>query len=63
MDHQAKLQLDTIITDINTIIKNLNNVSQELSQFKGIGSEYCAQRLNRIASDYQKLKTNLMQLK
>lgn len=62
MDPKAKAELNGIIQDISSIIKDLNHYSYELNQFKGIGAEYCSMKLGKIADHYSHVRNKLYHL-
>jgi hypothetical protein len=62
MDTKAKAEINSIINELNSIIRDLNNTANELKEFKGIGTEYCSQKLYKVASHYNQIKNNLYEL-
>lgn len=53
MDAKAKAEIGAIVNDLDRIIKDINNIANELHGFKGIGAEFCAQKLYRVCNHYR----------
>jgi hypothetical protein len=53
VDAKAKAEIGAIVNDLNRIIKDINHIANELQGFKGIGAEYCAQRLYSVSNHYR----------
>jgi cell fate (sporulation/competence/biofilm development) regulator YlbF (YheA/YmcA/DUF963 family) len=62
VDAKAKAEIGDIVNDLNRIIKDMNNIANELQGFKGIGAEYCAQKLYRVCNHYRDTVNKLNRL-
>lgn len=63
MDSRAKKELSFIENDIDTIRRDLNNIAEEMVQFKGIGAEHCQEKIRTISDKFKNTKDNLQKLK
>jgi len=60
MDSSARNELNSIIQELSSIIKELEEISQGVRyDFKNIGSEKCADCIDRVLSKYYTAKQKL----
>lgn len=63
MNSRAKRELNNIEWDIDRIIRELNNIAEEMVQFQGIGAEYCTVKIRTVSDDFRNTKRKLQRLK
>ena len=63
MDANARRQRDDIVYTLESICFDLNEVANGIVNQKGIGAEYCANRLASISRRYGSIKNTLSKLK
>lgn len=60
MDAKARSELIAIKTELRSIIKELQEVSDGVrGNFKGIGNEQCATCIDRVVDNYEKVEKEL----
>lgn len=60
MDAAAKAELDSIRMELSAIIDELENISDGIrTDFRGIGSECCADRVDAIREQYCTVRRKL----
>ena len=60
MDAKAKQELQDIISELGSIISELEGISYNVrTGFKGIGSEKCADCIDNVVAKYRKARTKL----
>jgi len=60
MDASARYELESIKSELNSIISELEEISYGVrNDFKGIGSEQCANCIDRVLQKYYKARTKL----
>lgn len=60
MDSSAKRELNSIIRELNSIITELEDISHGVRyDFKNIGSEKCADCIDRVLNKYYTARTKL----
>jgi len=63
MDSKAKSELNAIIRELNSIINEMESVSHDVRyNFKNIGNEKCADCIDRVLSNYYKVRRKLNNL-
>lgn len=56
----AKSEVNSIISELNSIINELNSISAAMkTEFKGIGTEKCAESINSVIANCKKAKKSL----
>ena len=56
MDAQVKNKIHTIITELNSLARELDEISQGINrEFKGIGAVNCASSLQSAAGKYRQV--------
>ena len=56
----ARSEVNSIISELNSIINELNSISTAMkTEFKGIGSEKCAESINSVTANCKKAKSKL----
>ena len=56
----AKSEVNSIISELNSIISELSSISAAMkTEFKGIGSEKCAESINSVIANCKKAKKSL----
>ncbi|MNR63064.1 hypothetical protein D3C85_1852490 [compost metagenome] len=56
------MERNEIVSELNAISRDLEQVSEELRRIKGVGAEYCAEQLIQISQKYNKVRQNLYRL-
>lgn len=60
MDASARAELASIKTELNSIIRELEDISYGLrTKFTGIGNEQCAQCIDRVIGQYETVRRKL----
>ena len=60
MKASAKMELESIKSELNAIIREMDDISGGLKRdFVGIGSEQCARCVDRVNEQYRLVKTKL----
>lgn len=63
MDRKVKNKVNSIIYDINSIVRELEDISNGLrNEFKGIGSIKSATSLQSAASQYRRVSNELRKI-
>lgn len=60
MKASAKMELESIKSELNAIIREMDDISSGLKRdFVGIGCEQCARCVDRVNEQYRLVKTKL----
>lgn len=59
MNSRASMERLEIINELYAIIRELEQVSQQLQPIKGIGMEHCASKLMHLADKYKRIRNQL----
>ncbi|PIB65663.1 hypothetical protein [Pseudomonas sp. 2822-17] len=63
MDQNLKMKVNEIIREINAVSRELEDISQGLTnEFKGIGANSCASNLLKASNHYQRVSNELRKL-
>ena len=63
MDAKTKKEVDSMVAELNSIIKELEDISSGVKKdFKNIGSEQCSACLNRAVGNYKSVRKKLENL-
>ena len=63
MDAKARNEMNSIISDLNKIIRELKDISSGIkSDFRGIGQDRCASMLEDVAAKYQHVVIQLKKI-
>ena len=63
MDAKAKAELESIKIELDSIIRELEDISWGVRKdFKGIGNEQCANCIDRVISKYREAQKRLNKL-
>jgi hypothetical protein len=64
MEAKTKQEIDSIIRELNAIVKELDSISYGIAnEFKGIGSSRCAITIRALSEKYRNVKNELMNIK
>ena len=63
MDAKAEQTLNNILMELSNISKEIDDVSNNLRIYKGIGTNDCTKKLNRISSKYNNARIQLQRIK
>lgn len=64
METSTRDELNSIIREIEFIIKELNSISLELATgFRNIGNERCSVSIDRVSKNYIWVKSKLLEIK
>jgi hypothetical protein len=63
MDNKIAHERNAIINDLHSISKELSQLAAELKRYKGVGTEFCSNKMVKEASNYKAVASKLYQLK
>ena len=64
MDNSAKVELESIKTELRSIIQDLEDISKSVrGEFVGIGSDKCANCIDNVVGKYRKALKKLNNIK
>ncbi|MFC4302828.1 hypothetical protein [Cohnella boryungensis] len=59
MNPRANMERNEIMNELYAIIRELEQVSQELQPIKGVGMEHCASKLVKLSDKYKRIRNQL----
>ncbi|MFB9277183.1 hypothetical protein [Cohnella cellulosilytica] len=59
MNAGANMERNEIVNELYAIIRELEQVAQELQPIKGIGMEHCASKLMQLSDKYKRIRNQL----
>ena len=62
MNAEAKKCLNEVVAELRIVTRELNSVASGVQSYHGIGTNYCAAKLERLARKYDKAKGRLQNL-
>lgn len=62
MDQRARSELNSIIRQLDSVVRDLNEQANALNSIKGVGAEICARKLRDAAQKYRNARWALDRL-
>jgi len=63
MNQRAQAEKYAIISEINEINRELEQIASNLKRFQGIGTEHCTSKLYSISNKYEYIRNRLYHIR